>query len=66
MLETKRQYVDRVSLVMTREMKPALDSLAEPCTCAWTECTGWKLRTMVKAELPPEVRSKGATRWEEK
>ena len=53
MTETKLQYCDRIALFMPREMKPALESLAIPCKCGCTVCCGWKLSTMLRAELAP-------------
>ena len=53
MAETKQEYCDRITLYMPREMKQILDSLAVPCECGLTVCRGWRLMTMLRAELPP-------------
>lgn len=51
--ETKSEYCARIALFMPREMQSALDSLAVPCDCGLTVCHGWKLFTMLRAELTP-------------
>lgn len=53
MPETKLEYCNRIALFMPREMKPALDDLAIACDCGLTVCRGWRLLTMLRAELAP-------------
>ena len=58
MSETKQAYCDRLSLFMTREMRPGLFDLAVSCDCGFEVCRGWKLKTVLRTELPEEWRSK--------
>ena len=51
--ETRYEYCNRIVLFMPREMKNLLDSLAIPCDCRLTVCHGWRLFTMLRAELVP-------------
>ena len=53
MPETKLQYCDRIALFMPREMKRTLESLAIPCECNLSICRGWRLATMLRADLSP-------------
>lgn len=60
--EDKAQYVERVGTFMAVEMKPFLYDLAESCDCAWKECTGWKLTTMLRSQLPADALAKRTRR----
>ena len=60
--EDKAQYVERVGTFMAVEMKPFLYDLAELCDCTWGECTGWKLTTVIRSELPADALAKQTRR----
>ena len=53
MHETKIEFCDRIALFMPREMAADLDSLTLPCDCGLAICRGWRLATMLRADLPP-------------
>lgn len=55
--ETKADYIERTALFMPREMGPHLPDLVMPCTCGLGDCRGWKVSSMVRAELPEGART---------
>ncbi len=66
----KEAYITFCRKTLTPEMGPYLADLVIPCNCGKTsgigrhkwQCTGWALKTMLKAELPEEARAKAVTR----
>lgn len=63
----KETYLTFLAGNMAPEMRPFLSDLIVPCDCGapsghgW-RCMGWRLRTMIRAQLPPEARARRSKR----
>lgn len=62
MKETREEYLARMSILLTPEMRPFLHGWTTECDCGMATCRGWRLPTMFRSELPPEARAKKSER----
>lgn len=70
--ETKADYIERISLFMPRQMRPFFNELIISCDCglntlsadgkSGVQCRGWKVSTMIRAELPIGARTEKSIR----